>query len=164
MKSFKITQSRTTGGHLVNRCLWMILSPRSLLAYQRQKCISQTERWKKAEIIIWAVKNIVLSSPHKNTFTLRNTLNKTLHKQWANECNLPRFSNRVSLCFEVELPSTAAIIQPLSWVPCTVGIHNTHCRRKGKFAAEVIQPQRSPWTILQSRNLFQSDVKLSVST
>ena len=146
--------------------VWWWCSPHAvcLLAYQRQHCISQTERERdgKNRNNHLSCKNIVLSgcfSPHNNTFTLHNTNNKTLHKRWANEWNLPRLSTE--LLFVLRLSSLHHHCYPTSFrVPGTVRIHG---RRKGKFAAEVIQLQRSPWTILHSVNSFQSDVKLSVS-
>lgn len=56
IKSLKITQSRATGGHLVNRCLRMILSPCSLLVSisKTEMYVRQREWGGKTEIIIGA--------------------------------------------------------------------------------------------------------------
>lgn len=68
IRSFKITQKRASGGHLVNRCLWMILSPCSLLVSisKTELYLSDRKRWKNRNNHFNC--SIVLSghlSPHK---------------------------------------------------------------------------------------------------
>lgn len=94
----KITQNRATDGHLLKR------RAACLLAYQRQKCIFLSKKKENCTFpqkitILWIWDDGALFEHFKiSTFTLHNTQQKTLHKRWGNECNLPGISDKVALC------------------------------------------------------------------
>lgn len=127
---------RATGGHLVNRSLWMILSPCSRHVSIWKTEMYLPERKRPTEINIQTVVSVVSKAPSLYV------ISRIIHYASGGSMNVICQDFQTEFLFvydrwgwehpRLPSPPPTTIIQPHSWAPCAVRMHNTHrVQKKG---------------------------------